>query len=648
MKTLRRVILPVLITVLAACAAGARDLGNISNYLTIDDMTLISNWVTSKGSNDTVTLTSTATSSGASAIKMDYTFGVTDGWAQITKNVEYWKLYGTETMYFYFKKTGSTEKLYVKFKDDDGDIMKVLVGTIGDSGGWQAATLTLASFAYAPESTGPGTFSWDKVASMEFAFDKSEGGSGTLIIDDIYFSVQNLLMDDFESGSVTANLFGGSIGTYTGSGGLVYTSNVSTVAYRGGRSFEMKYDVTAPGSYSGIYMNGNGKNVSAMNQLRFWVKGAVGGEKLMVELKTQFGDVSGTGVRIFQDSVAVSTFSGITGITGTWQQVVIDLSKYTANQLGAIQSINFNFNQDLIPMTSVTGIYIDDLYFYNSNTGLSYNLVDNLDTPVANTSWATWPDGTTDPANPAKSSLSSVTGYDKGAVQMDYAFNGGTWITMTRKAAINMSYYDAVYLPSKMTGNINYIEIKLKDSSGITYIHKRTYTAAGTWGTIKAPIKDFALFSGSSGSKLNLKEIIEVQIAASKYLSTGSSSLYIGEMYLGAEAGFFNDFNQDDVMTSLDVLNNPFRVDGSGYKAFATFEINFSEAATLRFRVYNLKGIIIYESEMECARGYKAFNWDGKNNDGTTQRSGLYFYQLSATGESGRTQKFSNIVGIEK
>lgn len=634
--------------VISAAAAGARDLGEISNSLTIDDMSLISNWSTQKGdSNDSITLTSTATPASATGIKLAYTLGATSGWVQINKTMQYWKLYGTENLTFLYNKTGSTEKLYVKFKDDDKDIMKILVGTIGDSNGWQTASVNLANFTLGPESEGAGTFAWDKVQSIEFAFDPQDGGSGTLMIDDIYIGIQNLVMDDFEDTTLYSgkykNVIGGEIGTYNDIGATMYVTNVSTVYYRGAHSMEMKYDNN--GTWCGVYMNANGKNVASMNQLRFWVRGAIGGEKMVVQLKTQFGDSSGQGVSIFQDNVAVSTFSGITGITGLWQQVVIDLSKYSANQLGAIQCINFNFSQDIIPIPAgQAAVYIDDLQFYNTNSGQSYYLVDNMDTPVGNTSWATYSNST------SASTIKSVDGYNRGAIEMDYTFGAAQypWVSMTRSAAMNMSYYDAIYLPIKITGDSNYIEIKLKDSSNIEYYLKKRYTADGTWGTIKAPLKDFTQFGGS-GSKLNLKAIYNVSVAVSKYSSAGSGTLYMGPMYVGTEASFFNDFNADDVITSIDVVNNPFRVDGSGFKAYATFVLGLSEPATIRFRVYNLKGIIIYEKEADYAAGTASFNWDGKNNEGTTQRSGLYIYQVQATGATtSRVQKFNNIIGIEK
>jgi hypothetical protein len=510
--------------------------------------------------------------------------------------------------------------------------MKSLVGTIGDSGGWQPVTLNLANFALGPEGTGNGVFAWDKVMQMEFAFDKSDGGSGTLAVDEIYLSVANLLWDDFESGSTT-NLFGGTIGTWTAPAtpGIVSAVNVSTVSYRGTHSLQINYDISAgPAS---MWITGNKKNVTGMDRLTFKVRGAVGNENVLLILKDTPTST------ICQDYINISTFTGISQVKTDWQQVTIDLSQYQS-KLSQIESLNIEMPSSLSGKTGT--IYIDDLYFYNSKTGQSLSLLDNMDTPVGNTSWQSYADAT------SVSKLTSVTGYLKGAIQMDYTFNSGAWLNMVRKAAINMSYCDAIYIPMKMTGDANNIEVKLQDSSGTTYYRKRP-TAAQGWGTLKAPIKDFIFFQGQAGSNLNLREITAVWVTVSRYSTGKTGSVYMGAIIAGSEASFFNDFSATAVMTRIDVANNPFRVDGTAFNNAAIFKFNLSEPASLRFRLYNLKGIIIYDFQTDYQAGDNSFQWDGRNNSGTLQNSGLYIYQIYVKGATtGRDQKFNNIVGIGK
>lgn len=636
-KIIQTAIIAALLKVIILPAAYCGDFGTVASSVTLDSMDVAGNWTLSSGSGDTASLSSVSTPYG-SGLKIDYSFG-SAGWAQITKPVKYWSLSGTEKLQFYYSKAGSSEKFYVKFKDSDGDLQRYLVGTVADSSGWQRAEILLSSFTADPAGTGNGSFYWAGVQSLEFAFDKSEGGSGTLDVDDILLTADNSTMwDDFEDGADN-NLFGGDSGTYQANGNdkvnFVY---ISTTAYRGTRSREFYYDVTNAGTdWCGAYMSGNKRNMSDANQLRFMIKGAVGGEKLLVELKYNNG---ATGVTLFQDFIYVSTFSGISGITTQWQQVIIDLTKYQSN-MSAIESLNLNVN-DQIAAPRSGKVYIDDVMFYNTNTRQSYYL-DDMDAPVSNTSWAAYA------ATTASSKVSSISGFKNGAVRMDYSFGDGTWVVMTRKASVNLSYVKALYVAMKQSSAMNYIELKLKDSSGTVYYHKRLYETMDAYSTVKAPIEDFTFFEGQSGAKLNLREITDVWLTVSRNTKSGSSgSVIFDELMAGTESDFFNDMNPADVMTKVEVVNNPFTPDGDGFKDTARIMFNLSEGANVRLRIYNLKGIIIYEREADFDGASGSFDWEGKDNDGALQRSGLYFYQLFAESITGRSQKFSHIIGIEK
>jgi len=637
--------LPVLLIAVSAARAG--DFGTYTSSITIDNMSSLSAWSPDFG-DDPTTLSSIATPYGP-GIKMDYTFTATKGWAQMHKSIQYWKFFGTENLAFYYRKTGSAEKFYVKFKDSSGRLMKLLIGAIGDSGGWQLAQVNLTSFAPAPEGAA-GTFDWTNVSNFEFDFDKSDGGTGALEVSEVRIGVSNIVLDDFEGASsfvsnVTLNARGYTSGTY---GGPITAVLVSTVAFRGSRSLELNYNMSGGGSPTGgYYTNANtgagGAAMSAagMNQLRLWIKGAAGGEKGNIELR--HFDGSGTGTSVFQYSLTVSSLTGIASISTSWQLITIDLSAY-ASQLSAIQSVNFNFDST---SGGPSTIYIDDIAFYNSASGQQLPLLDSMNLPVANTSWSSYSDASTPPA--ATTKLSSVPGPSFNAIRMDYAFNAGAWLGMSRKSSVDLSFIDGLYFPFKQSGDKNFVEIKIKDSNGSTYYLHKLYDPMDTYFVLKAPIKDFKAFQEDSATPLNLREITDIWISVARNNKASGGSFYVGSIIAATESNVFKDFGASAVMTSLDVVNNPFKVDGTGFNNAAIFKFNLSEPANIRFRVYNLKGIIIYELQNDFVAGDNSFQWNGRNNGGTLQNSGLYIYQIYAKGAlTGGDQKFNNIVGIGK
>ena len=608
----------------------AGDLGSFVSSINIDAMDSIANWALTKGDGDTASVATAATPYGT-GLKLDYSFG-TGGWAQINKSVQYWSFNGTEKVQFYYRKTGSSELLSVKFKDSDGDLLKYSLGALGDTSGWQQVLISFSSFTIDTASVGNGSFNWGSVQSFEFTFDRSEGGSGTFDVDDIYIVADNSgLWDDFEDGA-DPNLFGGTIGTWPGGSGngKVFPVYVSTVSYRGSRSLEIKYDINLDAA--SMWITGNNKNMTGMDKLTFKVRGAAGNENVLLILKDTPTST------ICQDYINVSSFTGISQVKQTWQQVTIDLSAYQG-KLSQIESLNIEIPASLAGKTGT--IYIDDLAFYSSVTQQSYYL-DDMDTPVSNTSWAGYAAAT------ASSSLSVIEGFKKSAARMAYSFGEtGTWVNMTRKSSINLSYVKAIYAYIKQSGDRNYIEVKLQDSAGTVYYHKRQYDDMDTYFTLKAPIEDFKYFQGASGAKLNLKEITNIQLTVSKANGT-SGNVIFDTILAGTETDFFNDLNASDVITKVEVVNNPFTPDGDGFRDNSRILFTLSEQATIRLRVYDLKGIVLYEREAEFNAGTGEYTWDGKNNDGTLQRSGLYIYQLYANSITGRTQKFNHIIGIEK
>jgi hypothetical protein len=220
---------------------------------------------------------------------------------------------------------------------------------------------------------------------------------------------------------------------------------------------------------------------------------------------------------------------------------------------------------------------------------------------------------------------------------------------MTRNAAPNFSFKDAIYVPMLQSGDKNYVEVKLTDRNGTVYYSHRTYEKTGQYFVLKAPLKDFVFFQGQSGSSFDLKAVYTMQFSVSRFNTGHSGTVIFGVPVAGSESTVFQDFGNQSVITRLDVQNNPFKVDGTGFNNAAIFKFTLSEPANIRFRVYNLKGIILYESIGDYVIGDNSFQWDGRNNSGILQNSGLYIYQIYAKGATdGKDQKFNNILGIGK
>ena len=137
----------------------------------------------------------------------------------------------------------------------------------------------------------------------------------------------DIVHDDFNDSS-TSNDWGGSTGTFTGSGGTISINRISSDASEGARSLEMQFDVTASSAYSGYYSRLNDTNLftdTANNRaVSFFVKGLAGHEVFKIEV--------GESDALSQKTLVRDFING--GVTTAWRQVYIPMMAY--------DQLNFN------------------------------------------------------------------------------------------------------------------------------------------------------------------------------------------------------------------------------------------------------------------------------------------------------------------
>jgi len=146
-------------------------------------------------------------------------------------------------------------------------------------------------------------------------------GAGATKPEDIVPS--SSILDNFNDGGVT-NRWGGSTGAFTGNGGTCTILNDSSVPFEGDFCLKLNYDVTAATSYSGYYTQLQSTNFSTRGYLgiRFYVKGAVGGEFFKIEIKN-----NGSNANTNQASLYITDYLD-GGVTTSWRPVNIPFHNF--------------------------------------------------------------------------------------------------------------------------------------------------------------------------------------------------------------------------------------------------------------------------------------------------------------------------------
>ena len=84
------------------------------------------------------------------------------------------------------------------------------------------------------------------------------------------------------------------------------------------------------------------------------------------------------------------------------------------------------------------------------------------------------------------------------------------------------------------------------------------------------------------------------------------------------------------------VFPNPFSPNGDGYNDVAVFNYQFMFSETAKIRVFNLRGVLVWEKDVEPLRSihdYDARSWDGQDLKGNPLPEGLYPFTIEVKGQ---------------
>jgi hypothetical protein len=70
------------------------------------------------------------------------------------------------------------------------------------------------------------------------------------------------------------------------------------------------------------------------------------------------------------------------------------------------------------------------------------------------------------------------------------------------------------------------------------------------------------------------------------------------------------------------------------FNPYVNLSFSLPEAATYSLRIYNVAGQLVRSYEGMGSQGFNSITWDGRDNSGSEVSSGVYFYKLTAAGNS--------------
>jgi hypothetical protein len=179
-----------------------------------------------------------------------------------------------------------------------------------------------------------------------------------------------LLVDTFTQEE--SNLLGGEWTLFSSMNGWVNRELSSdehriTANDKEGHVLKLSYDVSEEEAYSGYITSLNGLNLSDYQIITFWIKGANGGEAVLIGLRGE-GDK--------EHKVKVGNYLQ-TGITATWQQVKMPLVAFSGiEDWQTMQNLSLSF-ENRIDSGQGT-IFVDEMQFEKK---LGSIVIDNFDNP---------------------------------------------------------------------------------------------------------------------------------------------------------------------------------------------------------------------------------------------------------------------------
>lgn len=626
-------------------------LAGLSFAEVLDSMDSSANWSVETDNGASLS-TSTVSGLTGNAVRLEYDIDSGE-WVAIKRedfaNVD---ISSGDAIRFYYKGAGDSNHIKFQITDADGDVFDRKLANLSNISTWTQAILTFDSLSHW-EGTGDGTLDRGNISQIGFAVNVSEGGSGNVAIDRFESYQLNtpsvsLLFDNFNCGTPPNDL-GGNAGAMSSGGN--YDPNItydSVNVKEGIYALSITYDFPS-GQWSGYWgfmrSDEGGYDLSGYQNLKFWVKGAAGGEKFKVEI-ADTGDTLGT-----EPEVQVTNY--IASVTTAYQQVTIPLADFIGLDTSAVRQVNIVFDQ-----TPRTGkVYIDNVRFTGpgSSSEGPISVLDKMDEPAPISGWQNY--GCDEDKGVTTTSLDTVSGQDGRALQLTYKFNRGDtddWVVIERDWGRNIAGSDSFRFKYKGTGNDNNLELRVMDKNG-TIFAKKIYDVTNTegeWKSATVPYEELSLLksgtysNGDIADELDLKKIEGISFVVSRG-EGGSGTLVIDQLEV-LEVDDFRKGRGDSLIKSIVVPDNPISPNGDGIKDRASFKFKLARYANVTLKIYDLAGNLVRKvdgGEKEPSVEHTIY-WYARDNSEDLVRNGLYLYLLEAEDLDKKTDQVKHIIGV--
>lgn len=552
---------------------------------------------------------------------------------------------GGNAVRFRYKAVGNVNTFEAKFTDFDSTSTASLCDKLSykfltqPDNQWR--TLTLAFSTFTLFGDGNSSFNLTQVSRLSLGLtqDNSTRGSGTIFLDrvELYKSTETLI-DNFEDAAEPNFFSGTNLNTFASGGG---TAAASYVTLGTDRVLQMTYDVSAAGSFSGIFLN-LARNFQGYTHLSFRVRGNVGGEVVKVKLESAAGN----------NEVFISTYlTG--GITTAFQRVFVPVTAFSSVNFSSVNVITYLLENSIA--SGAGTVWFDDIGFVRRNeTPGVVRVLDDLDADFNSTNWDiyTHTDASLSVLNAPDASVAGAAATNR-VFQLNYAFTvtpafpaQTPYAVIDRTFQLSIAPFSVLRFRYFGTASANNIEFKLVDDDNTTWI-KKFYLASntnGVWKTATIPVQELSLFSNGTDSYLNMKRIKKVEFAISR--GSGGSGTFAVDTFESSDTGEFQVDQPDRVISSFRLVNNPFSPNGDGIKDEVFFAYTLSVASKVTLKIYSLQGdevLTVFNAQQSA--GEQSISWNGNDRSGSKVSNGLYIFRLEAEGADHRNDVIRQIVG---
>lgn len=635
----------------------------------LDAFDTTTGWTTvADSAGSTVTVSTTAGVSG-NALNLTYSLAV-GNWAGVYK-INFGSLnlntLGANAIRFSYRATSLRNTIEIKLSDSDfpdpGESTNSVFKFQADADdSWHTETIPFAYFHTWTDKgiggeTNSAVFDTSALSHLSFGVNKEYGvaGSDTIRFDD--FALYRLdwptpLVNGYESfvadcwvGNTCQNdrpVPQSSIDfphEHPEWGSSVIVSTQSAPG-SGSHSREIRFTLPADDGYFGVAESLEDVAVAGTDHLEFFVRGAVGGEPLRLQLKST------------SSVFPYATMDNPTAITTSWQKVSVPLSSFIGlpgvvvqPDLNHITTVVFLFET----RPSSGRVYLDDVRIVRPSGGAAVvRVLEDFSGAKKNLGYGEYA------ATDAKLAFSFEKGDPFGITntvgRLDYTFAvtaSTPYAVVERPLGVNLLAEPMVNFRFKGTGANSDIEVKLKDADGTVYrkVLADASNTNGVWKTASIPVDQFSFVSLGSDANLSLTRIEQMELILSRG-EAAAGTFYVDS--LGSEDPVaMEKTNVGRVLTNVSTPNNPFSPNGDGVKDIFRVEYTLSEPATVLFKVFNLQGVpvSIYDSGTREA-GDSVLSWTGVGDNGELVPNGIYFFVLEADSVFSGKETFRQIVAV--